>query len=286
MSKLLKVQPILKPIAVENREKFMQSALDRDLPCLRPEPGAERESVCIVGGAPSLAGSIADIAKQKKRGRRICAVNGSHEFLISRGVVPDFCVIMDAKDRMVEEITPHKGVTYYVASIANPSTFDLLEGCDVRVWHAWNSDADHEFLKRQNKPWILVGGGVSVGLRSIDVMFLRGHRSMTIYGMDSSFEGETHAYKDRQPKRVIDVTVEGKTFKTSPILGKQAQDFQDVYEKMIGNGCTITVKGEGLLSHVWKCLRRQQREWAEVTRQIPAIEKWAWGPLQAKKEAA
>lgn len=260
-------------IDVRERLSNVRSVLGRDdmkyfVYPLQPH----NKDLIIVGGAPSIKTRVGELKRLQRRGASIFAVNGSHDYLISKGLVPDFCVILDQKASMAEEIKPTDGVTYLVASCCHPSTFDLLENCDVVVWHAQMGGPEEQVLlehwrQATGGQYMLVGGGCTVSLRAMNLGFLLGFRNITLYGVDSSFTEETHAYKDRtNPEKTIDIVAEGKTFRSMPILGRQVQDFQAVFANLKAHGCVVKVAPvEGaLLPFVYSVLERQMRERSRV----------------------
>jgi len=147
---------------------------------------------CIVCYGPSLA----DTWKMIKR--PIVTVSGAHDYLMDRGIVPDFHVDCDPrahKARMLKK--PQKGTIYLMASVCHPDFWEVLKGHKVRLWHLINGD-DLETVAwvAQHHPEgmkCLIGGGSSVGMRSMNVMAALGYRRFQIHGMDCSFTTQRHA---------------------------------------------------------------------------------------------
>lgn len=178
----------------------MRSAIARGLPQATPcRPHGLVLSVA--GGGPSLADTYQDLDGW------ICAVNGSLRFLLEREIKPGAsyaCGIMDAGEHIADVIVADPKVRYYVASICDPSVFDKLKDCDVRLWHiSPDSTEDPDGVKAildQAYPgqWCTIGGGCTMGLRWINLGYFLGFRRFKLHGMDSSFRsGYTHAYPDR-----------------------------------------------------------------------------------------
>ena len=87
----------------------------------------------------------------------------------------------------------HKDIIYFIASIAPPSVFELLQENTVRLWHT-DCPGIETVLNTQNVK--IINGGQTVGLRVLQLGFYLGFRHFHIFGLDSSlYSGELHAYK-------------------------------------------------------------------------------------------
>src|SRR6202043_2641061 len=105
----------------------------------------------LVSGGPSAIDQIDLIRKFE----HVIACGSAGDWLIGQGIVPTYCVIFDpAVDhaRFYKEAT--RGVTYLVSSTCDPSVFDQLADCDVRVWHPFD-DLPGELYDNEPR----VGGG-------------------------------------------------------------------------------------------------------------------------------
>lgn len=101
------------------------------------ERDAHLVEALIVGGGPSLADTLTNLRLRKSRGGVIYALNGTHDWLIKRGIVPDFHVLLDARpDNVCFVQNPHKGVVYLVSAQCHPSIYEALEGYKVVQWIA------------------------------------------------------------------------------------------------------------------------------------------------------
>src|SRR6266850_7466731 len=85
--------------------------------------------VSIVGAGPSLSWTYRDIKTD------IIACNSAHDFLISKGVIPTYAMFWDAHQIIATLFTPHKDVSYIIASRCHPDVFKKLDGFDVRIAH-------------------------------------------------------------------------------------------------------------------------------------------------------
>lgn len=232
-----------------------------DLPLFVEIP--EHEGVAlIVGGAPSLQDELKNLRTHKVRGGVIFALNGTHDWLIERGIIPDFHVLLDARQENVQFVRkPHKDVTYLVAAQCHPDIFKALQGYNVTVWAACfeTPEQEQEFCAKFNKPICMVGGGATVGLKAMNLAYLWGFRNIRLYGMDSSYQGaENHAYRqalnDKESR--MEIHAAGRDFVCAPWMAKQATEFQRQYRQLVGLGCKVKVLGDGLIPWIYQQLSK------------------------------
>ena len=226
-----------------------QANLARDLPVFIEQP-EHKACVCIVGGAPSLADTLPALRFQQGRGHLVAALNGTHDWLLDRGLVPDVHVMLDARLENADFVrNPQKGITYLIAAQCHPKVFEALAGHDVIVWVA-DVPGMRELADRTPKPLGLVGGGSTVGLKAMALFYLWGFRLMSLFGMDSCYREEAHhAYPQalNDGERVIDTIIHGRRFFCSPWMLAQAEDFRDDAKRLIGRGVELKAYGSGLI---------------------------------------
>lgn len=148
--------------------------------------------VSIVCYGPSLA----DTWKQIKR--PMVTVSGAHDFMVDKGIVPDYHVDCDPREHKAKMLKrPQGATTYLMASVCHPSYWGVLKGRNVRLWHLINgNDLETVAWVMQNHPEgikSMIGGGSSVGMRAMNVMAALGFRRFNIHGMDNSFTTQRHA---------------------------------------------------------------------------------------------
>lgn len=241
--------------ARENLEANVKSAIDRALPWF--DMASEHEGhACIVGGGPSLVDCMEELIWRYDNGQKVVALNGAARFLDRSGIVPSAVVIADARpENAVFLCGLPAGMTALLASHCHPSVFEAAEraGLHVIIWHP-NCDGMAELLKDERaRPVHLIGGGSTVGLNAMVLMFARGYRKLHLYGFDSSYRDQGHhAYPQslNDGDRPLDALYGNKRFKTAPWMAQQVNEFVDLVPGLIANGCIITVAGDGLLPTV------------------------------------
>ena len=207
----------------------------------------------IVGGGPSMRSRLDAIKYRQKEGQTIFALNGAATFLNKNGVFPDYQVLLDSQPFLTDYIGPARD--YLIASQCHPDVFKAVS--NPILWHLAVEGAEAQ-IPEYDTDFCLVGGGITVGLSSLCLVYALGYRKIHLYGYDSSYEEGTHAYavpeiaedkiihKPVAGERVV-VTIGGKKFITTLCLTKQAQDFPKLCDDLIDMGCTITLDCDGLL---------------------------------------
>lgn len=254
----------------ETAHRNIRSAVARGLKPLLPGALNDRP-IAICGGGPSLLGMLSRIKRyQKDKGYAVLAVNGAWRPLADAWIKPDYVAIADAAPRMVglvPKVLPW--AEYLIASKCDPALFDALPKEQITLWHAWDGFGEEKLLAEiigEREPWCVVSGGCTVGLRSIDLAWIKGHRRFELFGFDSSFSADQqHAYENvTDYGQVIECRAQGsdRTFLTSPQMARQVTDFLSLLNRWNERypGTTVRVHGDGLLpeaarkwnEEVWK----------------------------------
>jgi len=213
-----------------------------------------KETLVIVGGAPSLKEQIRAIRDQRLRGSKILALNNACAFLNANNIVPDYLMICDAREENVV-FTRAEAKRYILASQCDPSLFDALKGKDVHMPHLWVCDEMRDILAPydETQPICLIGGGSTVGLRAISLGIISGYRTIHLYGMDSCFsQSQHHAYEQtlNDADQALEVYLPAlkKHYVVSPWMARQAAEFRDiVWQHAKDSGTRIIAHGKGLI---------------------------------------
>jgi len=236
-----------------NKESILanvRSACSHDLPWFEFDYSRNSNSVCIVGGGPSLRNTIERVRMRKQAGDIVWSCNGTHDYLVNNGIVPDAHFMVDAREMNVEFVrNPIQGVKYYIASMCHPSVFDALQGHDVTVFHC-NTEGAYELLKdEKEKPVYLLGAGSTVGMRALMMADLMGYRDISLFGMDACVTDSHHAYVQPQNDDdvIIDAVYGDKSFRCAPWMIGQAEDFIAFASRFSGK---LSVAGDGFLAHI------------------------------------
>ncbi len=240
----------------------------RDLPWFM-QVQAHRGIAVAVAGGPSLRSRLGAVKKRKRDGQCIVALNGTAKLLRENGIEPDLIAFCDPSDKVLGFISdePDKCL-YLVASGCHPSVLDKLSDRAVLLWHMDIPGAGSEAVldAYPDKPSSLIGGGSTIGLRIMNLFYLLGFRTWHHYGLDSSYadDGADHAYTKHDGPELewMGVTVNGKGYRVSPWMARQAEEFKEFYAMFLNHGCRITVHGEGLIPDMWRIMRKLERKMA------------------------
>jgi len=239
--------------AREKLEANVRSSMARELRWFDTSPEHDGHA-CIVGGGPSLKDCLGELSWRQKQGQKVIALNGTAKFLISVGITPDMVVIADARPENAEFVRGLK-ITALLASQCHPDTFEAAE--ETILWHV-NTEGMAEILKDERElPVHLIGGGSTVGLNAIVLMFAAGYRKIHLYGFDSSYrDDDHHAYSQslNDNDRVVDALCGDRKFRASGWMAQQVNEFRDLVPGLVADGCIITVAGDGMLQTMAKLL--------------------------------
>lgn len=222
------------------------ASIARGLPELAALAPATDVPLCICGGGPSIEGDAQEILARAKNGQHVWALNGTHDWLIERGIVPNAAWCVDSQpDNVRFYRKPRADVRYYIASRADPLVFDALKGLDVTLWH------DESCQQIVPNAHMLIGGGGTIGIKALPAAYVCGYRTMHLYGYDSSYRQDAHhAYAQpmNDGETVYPVRVGEHEFMAAAWMIRQVQTFGLIARKLANeHGCAIHVHGDGFL---------------------------------------
>lgn len=238
---------------VEDIDRNIEYALSLNLTGLQSLVGTKSGPVSIVGSGPSLKDNWQKIAEV---GGDIIACNAACQFLLERGVVPDYMFCFDADPLMLEFITPNPDITYLMASRCPPKAFDMLKGFDVVVWHAGGDEHIQDILQKHGSMEPMLAGGSAAITRAMMIAQPLGYNPIHLWGADSSFaNGDTHIRKSTTDEKRITIGVNKRVFQTAPWMCVQAEDFKILAPSLRDNyGIKLIVHGDGLIPHLAKAM--------------------------------
>ncbi len=204
----------------------------------------------IVGGGASIRDWVDEIRMRQENGQVIFALNGAAKWLKENGITAEFCVIVDARQSNIDFIG--YADIHLLSSQCHPDLFDSDNSLYITLWHQEYPDNMPEFeaaLPDTQPEHCLIGGGTTVGLSALPLVYALGYRVMHLYGYDSSYaDDKLHAYEQNDPQRVnCEITVAGRKFNTTLAMARQAELFPQLSDSLIDLGCMITIRGDGLL---------------------------------------
>ncbi len=220
---------------------------------------AKSQDVVIIGGAPSMSGYLEEIRLRQQLGSFIVCLNGAGAYLNARGIVPDAIVVVDARAgnaRFVQADAGH----YFLASQCDESLFDATDG-RATLFHIDIPNIGR--IVPGDRPIQAVGGGVTVGLIAISLMYALGFRSFQLYGYDSSYSGDAHhayAQVENDGEPLLEPSACGQSFICAPWMVTQVTQFQDLLRQLVEMDCRMSVHGTGLLPTVFDAIYQELPE--------------------------
>ena len=217
--------------------------------------------IALIGGGPSIEKQIDAI---KNFDGVTVACGSSYDWCVNNGITPNYCVVCDPDPISANYITkPQFSTIFLVATQCDPKVFDTLKLNAIFMWHCYNED--FEGLKDIEPEFQAVGGGCTVGLRSLSLAIMMGYKDIHFFGFDSCL-GENdkhHAYDfttdTEELGSIYLIKLDPTGNKTYTVAGyqlAQAQHFKDFYEHY-NEVFTPTFHGEGLLPDLYRFIRKE-----------------------------
>lgn len=262
--------PTEKSLDDDERLERMRRNCALDLPRLKIQNQAEKTPISVVCYGPSLVDTWQHITHP------VMTCSGAHDFLIERGIVPNWHVEYDPRPHKAKFLQrPHPEVTYCISSACAPEVFSALRGHKVLMWHAADEpivNQIHALVRKHDaQGGVILGGGSNVGLRCLSVAYALGWRVFNVHALDCSYRGAQQWAGEHhgKPHYVMEIETYGRVFHTSDVMMNAAMDFKEITR--IALGCTFHLWGDGMLQHI---LKSEQAE-AEEQQRIAAAARTA-----------
>ena len=266
----------LKPLRIDgnciasDEELFhnIEAAIARGLPEIGEIGDPIEQPLVVVASGPSVAGQLEQIRGFQKVGMPILAIKDAHDWLIERGIIPDYGFAIDPQPHRFNCFTrKHPDVHYVIASQCNVTMFEHLKEHRVSIWHPYFQDGQQ---RPANK--LLIAGGSTSGLRALNVFYVLGYRRFLLFGYDSCMSGDVLRV-DGSGKKPHDSIVEirldpdGEVFRCNMSMALQAQQFEDQFYLL--PGAEFVIYGGGLISAIVDRRHRNTMEIAAARAETP-----------------
>lgn len=218
------------------------------LPWLK-EVKAHSRTAVVVSGGPSWEAELDAITADYLSGHKVFCVKHSHDALISKGIIPWGCFLLDPRDHVKDFIeNPHPEVRYITASMVHKTTIDRLVERNARVflYHALVGAGEDKIAKEG----LLITGGSSSATRGLVVLRAMGFRHVKLYGYDSCYFAEDQI---KPGKEKLTVEVLSREFLTDAELVAQAQDMEKLVKAM--PEVSFDAIGPGIIPHILEGLK-------------------------------
>ena len=232
----------------EDIDRNIEHALGLDYIPFNELIGKKSGAVAVVGSGPSLKKNWHELRNFKGD---ILACNASCQFLLEKGIVPKYMFCFDADPLALEFFTPHKDITYLLASRCVPEAFERVKGCKLVIWHAAGDTNLQSILERRGKMEPMSIGGSAAVTRAMILALPMGYTDIHIYGGDSSFaDGETHIRKSTTEERRVAIRCNGRVFEVAPWMALQTKDLEKLVPLIKRCKARLRFHGDGLLQWV------------------------------------
>lgn len=234
--------------SVDDIARNIEHALGLDYTPFNDLVGSKTGAVAIVGSGPSLKANWHELRNFKGD---IIACNASCQFLLEKGITPQFMFCFDADPLALEFFSPHKEISYLMASRCVPKAFEILKGCKIVLWHAAGDEKVRDILENTKTMEPMIIGGSAAVTRALVLAMPMGYKDIHVYGGDSSFaKGDTHIRKSTTVERRMPIRCNGRVFEVAPWMTIQVEDLKFLAPLVKRLGIQMHFHGDGLLQCV------------------------------------
>jgi hypothetical protein len=222
----------------------------------------QEQTIYILAGGPSLADHEDEIVALGRAGALFVTANGTHKWLLDRGIKPAAHLMVDARAFNARFIDPVVDTCRYLfSSQAAHEAVAKVPPAQAWLFHAGDGEIVKECFDAHGREtgtqreWYPIYGGSTVIARGLVVLAMLGFRNIEIFGWDSCLRDDAHhAYT--QPENddavVVDIEVGGRAFKCHPWMVVQANEVPKLIRHVLGKieGFNLNVRGDGLIAHM------------------------------------
>src|SRR5210317_878643 len=143
----------------------------RPLPQVQPYMPQDAP-IGLLAGGPSLADHEDEIRERHANGMKFVTVNGTHDWLLDRGIRPAAHVMVDSRKFNVRFVKNwQEKTTYFIASQCHPAIFDALDKAKVYIFHSGGDSLQLNILDQHYMGHYFRSlGGSTVMLRAIQLL--------------------------------------------------------------------------------------------------------------------
>ena len=237
----------------ETIKRNIRSNIRRPVPQVTRYPGDPKTKVMLLCGGPSMEEMLPEIKRRKRQGWKVAAVNGAYNWALDNGIQPGCHIVLDARPWNVRFLDrTSKDCRYLIASQCDPSLFDALEGHDVHIWHGSGAE-ERPILERYYKGrYVTVGGGPTVGMCGIHLLYTLGWRWVAVYGLDSCIKPDRHhAYTqpENDAECVNVLRVGRRKFVAHPWMSVQADQLLQMLPS-IPDDLQMQFRGDNMITYI------------------------------------
>jgi SAM-dependent methyltransferase len=239
----------------ENIRWILSSGIPMVTELINTHPDSTAVIVC---GGPSVDGYEERIKELRDSGATVYAIERMYRWCLDREIIPDYVIAMDASDDVIESFHgTHPDVTHLLMCQCKPEVFQLLKDQGRKLFYFLVPQRGipmGEYCREfgiESMSMINAVGSVSLGAFSLSMML--GARDIHMFGFDCHITAKDYAAGITgvgEIKDVLEVEINGKTFKTTPCYLAFMQHFFNLYSTGKGLGLVKSVRiyGDSLVS--------------------------------------
>lgn len=259
------IAAISSDITIEQIKRNIKRSYKRlhDLPEFKK---LKSEPIALVGGGPSLDSQLDKLREFKN----IIVCGSAHDYLVDKNVIPTYATVCDPDAISARYLTrPNRLIKYLVATGCHDQVYDNLQGYEVFMWHCHSDDYMQTKIESDFQA---IGGGCTVGLRSLSIAIMLGYSDIHFFGFDSCLgtDSKHHAYDftdetQEELGKIYKVCLgydnkanKGKIFYCAGYQLAQLVHFKDFYAKY-NSMFEPTFHGEGLLPEAMRIINDERK---------------------------
>lgn len=259
-------------IAFENIRENVKLPLLRfhKLPEFKKIKG-DNKQIALVGGGPSIKKQLEKIKEYKT----IISCGSVNDFLMSNNIIPTYSVICDPDPVSINYFKKLDTETkYLLASSVDKKLIEHFQNHQIVLWHCHSDDYTGK-IEDVEPDYQAIGGGCTVGLRSICIAMMLGYTNIHLFGFDSCLDENDTPYpyeiSTEEEKATMQEIYSLKVGHISGLKGQekeykcygyqlaQAHHYREFY-KNYGNSFNPTFHGEGLLPELARMLLAEKNQ--------------------------
>jgi 2-polyprenyl-3-methyl-5-hydroxy-6-metoxy-1,4-benzoquinol methylase len=173
---------------VKERKNYIEENLKYRFPNMAILDGGYDDcDAVIVAGGPSVNGYEKKIKELQKKGAKVITIERMYDWCHDNGITPDFAVILDACDDVVDGLQNIRGDTkWLIGSTSSPDASKILKDEEAYIFFtAQKGIKQHELWYQYGYDKVrVINSGGSVSLASISLSMALGMRNIHVFGFD------------------------------------------------------------------------------------------------------
>ena len=228
------------------------------------------EPIALIGGGPSIKTQLDKIKEFKIR----VACGSVHDYLAENNIYCEYATVCDPDPISANYLQySNKYTKYLVSTGCDKSVFDTLEGNKVYTWNCYSEELAKIQRELDKDDFRAIGGGCTVGLRSLSIALMLGYMDIHFFGFDSCLDVDNthHAYdfsdKSEELGYLYKVRIgtnermnQEKEFTCVGYHIAQAQHYKDFYIRY-NKYYRATFHGEGMLQELVKTISKEEQKY-------------------------